>query len=442
MQIQKLTQPRYLFLLLLALSLSVRIGASLALGAVRADPSLLDVDEQEYYQYAGDLLQGKYEFNSRRTLGHIAVIALYRLLTFDHFVPTQLLATAVFSLAPPLMYLLVRRITRNNLVAAIVGLLVVFWPPYIYYGNSLYSETTALPLFTAFLLLLPRGSILTTHPDGSWRRWVGCGVLLGLCMLIRPMYLMFVPLAVLIVFLEELQWKTAFRRAGILLAGCFLVVLPWSIYMSTNAGTLVLVSANGGETISGGLNPALIEQGYQTFVAPDGRITWTGPGKWLPRHESGYLTQTEEQKLPYIEQDKLLKQRTLAWIGQHPVETLYLQAAKLLYMWGFYPLRFDKQTLLGSIPTILALVFSVASLMRFRHYSRHLCRFWILPLFVCGIALISWGSWRFRQPGDLGILTLSTLFLLSLFIQPPDLIRSPRFPAIHLPGIRQPMLRS
>ena len=441
MLVKRLSQSRHLFLLLLALALSVRIGASLALGAVRSDPSFLDMDEQEYYQYAGDLLRGEYQFSSRRTLGHVVVIALYRLLSFDNFTVTQLFTTAVFSLAAPLTYLLVRRITRNNLAAAIVAVLVIFWPPYIYYGNSLYSETTALPMFTAFLLLLPRGSILAVSPDGSWRRWVGCGVLLGLCMLIRPMYLIFVPFAVLIVVLEELRWATALRHVGVFLAGCAIVLLPWSIYMSSHTGVPILVSANGGETISGGLNPRLVEHGYQTVTTPDGRVTWTGPGKWLSIYDSGYLS-LAEQKLPYVEQDKLLKQRTLSWISQHPAETFYLQAAKLLYMWGFYPLRFDKQTLLGSLPTILALVLSIASLLRFRHYSRHLCRFWLLPIFVSGVAFISWGSWRFRQPGDLGLLVLSTLFLLSLFIQPPDLIRSPKFPAINLPRIRQPSLRA
>jgi hypothetical protein len=37
-------------------------------------------------------------------------------------------------------------------------------------------------------------------------------------------------------------------------------------------------------------------------------------------------------------------------------------------------------------------------------YIRNLVRFWVLPIYVSAIALISWGSWRYRQAGDLGIL--------------------------------------
>jgi dolichyl-phosphate-mannose--protein O-mannosyl transferase len=152
----------------------------------RANPTLLDSDEQEYYQLAGNLLKGDYEFNSRRTLGHILIVAIYRFITFDNFFAIQLLSIIVFSLSAPLMYLLVRRVTENNLLATIVGLLVIFWPPYIYYGNSLYSETTVLPLFITLLILLPRGSLLTNKSDGNWFHWILCGTILGLCTLVRP----------------------------------------------------------------------------------------------------------------------------------------------------------------------------------------------------------------------------------------------------------------
>lgn len=421
MLINKLTRSRYVFLFLLALSVTVRIGTSLTILEPRSAPNLLDMDEQEYYQLAGNWLQGEYEFNARRPLGHVLVLVCYRLVTFDNFLATQLLASFLFSITAPLAYLLVRRITGNQLLAAIVGVLIIFWTPFLYYGNSLYSETTALPLFTAFLLVLPRGSLLTEQPEGSRSRWMLCGTLLGLCMLIRPMYLLFTPFAGLIVLLEEQHWHLALRRIGLFAAGCCLIVFPWSIYMTANAGVPILVSANGGETIAGGLNPNLAKNGFQVVTAPDGRQTWSGPGKWVGISETGYLSKAE-LKLPYAQQDGLLRQRTAEWIRQNPGSALYLQAAKLLYMWGFFPLRFDKQTILGSIPTLAALVLSIAALIRFRQYTRQLARFWLLPIFVSGVALVSWGSWRFRQPGDLGLLVLSALFVLSLLVNSSNLL--------------------
>ena len=417
----RLNQPKYLFLFLIALSAFVCVGAALALG-LAVDVSLLEADEKEYYDLAGELIQGKYEFNLRRPPIHVLMLALLRLVSFDNLVATQVLVSAIFSLTGPLMYVLVRRITGNNLLAIAVALLTIFWPPFVYYGSTLYSETTALPLFVAFLILLPRGSVLAAQRDDGWRRCLLAGCLMGLCMLLRPMYLLFGSIAVVILFLEERRWLVALRRAIILTIGCCLVVLPWSVYISAQAGKPVLVSANGGETLGGGLNPVLIEQGYKVFIAPNGRQTWVGPGKWLAEHENGYLNQ-EELRLPYDQRDRLLRQRTIEWALAHPGSALYLQTAKLLYMWGIYPFwNGVKQTLFGNLPTVSLIALSILSLLRFRRYWRHLARFWILPVFVSLVALISWGSWRFRQPGDLGLIMLGGLFLCSLFVRPSSLI--------------------
>jgi len=417
----QLSRPKNILFTLLTMAVIVHLGASLALSPV-VEAQFLDADEQEYYRLAGNLLHGEYEFQSRRTLGFVLILALFRLVTQDNLIATQLLTTTLFSLVGPLMYILVRRITGHNLLAVTVAVFVIFWPPFLFYGSSLYSETAALPLFITLLILLPRGSILTRNSDGGWRRCIFAGVLMGLCIHIRPMYLLFTPLTVVILFLEEHNWRIVLRRSVLLAIGCCLVVLPWSVYISVQEGIPFLISSNGGETISGGLNPVLVEQDYKIVIAPDGRETWVGPGKWLTESQSGYLSQ-DELKLPYAQRDKLLKERTIAWVINNPLSALHLQTAKLLYMWGFYPFwQGAKQTLFGNLPTVILLGLSSISLIRFRCYLRHLSRFWILPVFVSVVALISWGSWRFRQPGDLGLLMFGSLFLWSMFVKPKRLM--------------------
>jgi hypothetical protein len=146
--------------------------------------------------------------------------------------------------------------------------------------------------------------------------------------------------------------------------------------------------------------------------------------------DTGYLSD-DELKLPYAQRDVLLRRRAIAWALSNPGSALRLQGAKLLYMWGLYPFwNGARQTFLGNVPTIALLILSVFSLLRLRRYLRHLSRFWILPLFVSIVALISWGSWRFRQPGDLGLIALSGLFLWSFFVDPKLLMKS------NLPGGR------
>jgi hypothetical protein len=100
-------------------------------------------------------------------------------------------------LTAPITYLLVRRVVKNSLVAAVTGLAVIHWPSFIYNGRTLYSETATLPLFTPYLTLIPRGSILTTDPIKGWLTWFLSGSFLGLCVLFRPMYLLFFSFVVL-----------------------------------------------------------------------------------------------------------------------------------------------------------------------------------------------------------------------------------------------------
>jgi dolichyl-phosphate-mannose--protein O-mannosyl transferase len=100
----------------------------------------------------------------RRPVGYVSFLALIQLITLGNFAALQLANAAVFSLTAPIMYLLVRRVVENSLVAAVTGLAVIHWPSFIYYERTLYSETATLPLFTLYLTLIPRGSILTTDP--------------------------------------------------------------------------------------------------------------------------------------------------------------------------------------------------------------------------------------------------------------------------------------
>ena len=383
------------------------------------NPLSMDADEQEYYGLASALLNHSYMFDPQRPPIHVLILYILRVFTFDHLLATRVLVSLIFSLTGPLMYLLARRMTGHIFFALTVGVATILWPPFIFYGSTLYSETTALPLFVLVLLSMPFGSVFVCSARLGWGRSGVAGALLGLCILVRPMYVLFPPFAVLILFLEEQSRAVATKRAASLAAGCLLVVLPWSTYISLKTGVPILISANGGQTLGGGLNPVLLERGYQTSVAPDGRQTWVGPGKWIDQWSSSYLRNKSEQELPSAQRDALLRQRAINWIRQNPGSALRLEGAKLLYMWGFYPFwNGTRQTLFGNVPTVIMLVLSVLSLGRLSGSFRRMARAWTLPLFVSMVALISWGSWRFRQPGDLGLIMLSGLFVWSLFVNP------------------------
>jgi hypothetical protein len=87
-------------------------------------------------------------------------------------------------------------------------------------------------------------------------------------------------------------------------------------------------------------------------------------------------------------------------------------------MWGVYPMTRNgtAQMLAGNLPTIALLLFVALALVTQRGGRAGLVRFWALPLFVSGVALISWGSWRFRQPGDVGLIALAAIMAVRMIV--------------------------
>jgi hypothetical protein len=82
-----------------------------------------------------------------------------------------------------------------------------------------------------------------------------------------------------------------------------------------------------------------------------------------------------------------------------------------------------KLSLFGAVPTVLLLLISIGFWCWLPPLRKHYPRLWLLPLFVSGIALISWGSWRFRQAGDAGLIAFCAIGFFYLV----DRRRPPRF---------------
>jgi 4-amino-4-deoxy-L-arabinose transferase-like glycosyltransferase len=407
--------PARMALWLYAIACAILLLVGLAV-RFRTGAALLEADESEYLGLSGEIMRGVWAISPRRTLAFPALLAGIRSL-WDDLLFLQFVVTAVFALSAPALFALVRRLTGSTAIAAIAALAFVSWPPAIYYGTSLYSETLALPAFLAALALLPPGSRVAAGisagtgttgvaalPRAPWRHALYAGLMLGLAAHIRPMYLLFLPVLVLVVLIEEARVGAALRRVAIVLAGFAMVVLPWSLYMSQRYDRVIVLTANGGETLAGGLTPRLLTPAGRYTVDTADRAAWVGPGKWLPIYQNGYLS-AEEQTRPYAQTDAMLQKRTFAWIAGHPAEAAFIELRKLSYMWGIYPFveNGTRQWLFGNVPTLLVMALSLAFLMTSRTARVALPRLWMLALFVSGVALISWGSWRFRQPADAGL---------------------------------------
>ena len=395
------------FLLIYGLSLLANLGAIHVLH-VPNTPLKLEKDALEYYDLSRHLGQSGYDLDSRRGPGHIFILAALETVARDNLVLLQQLVSIFFSLTAPLVYLLGLRIGFRRSIAAASGCLTAVWPLFISCGITLYSETTALPIFLAFLVSLPRGEMMAAFQLKSVWRWIGSGLLLGACILTRPMYMIFILFLVPIAWSESGSFVKALYRCLLILSGTLLAISPWSLWISHHEKHFVLVSTNGGETIAGGLNANILTVAKH-YITADGRQSWVGPGKWISGYYTSYLSEQELQ-LPRHLRNQILMQRTIAWMAAHPTQAFSLECHKLAYMWAIYPFwNGTRQTLLGNIPTLLLLIFASLGLFYGRQSIRHLAIPCCLPLFVSAVALISWGSWRFREPGDVGLLLLATL---------------------------------
>jgi len=411
-QLPRWLTVRNVFLLLLLISLAVDLGFGFAY-KFRLSPDQLDADELEYYKMAGQMMGGTLHLTARRTLGFPLLIASVRSIN-DNFLFLQAVICALFSFSAPLLFLVVRKVTRSTGAAALSGLALALWPPVIFYGVSLYSEALALPVFLLALWALPVGSRTHATVKGfRWKQAAAAGLLLAIATQVRPMYLIMTPFIAIIIAIEEADLRAAFRRLLVVALAYVAVTLPWSIYMTERFHHPILITSNGGETLSGGLNPKLLEPWAERRKLVGGRDVWVGPGKWLTPHQNGYLAPAE-LALPYDQQDALMRERTMAWIKANPGAAVQLESCKFLYMWGLYHISKNgpAQLLFGNLPTLALLAMALFGFIRVPEARTALARFWVLPFFVSAVALISWGSWRFRQPGDAGLVAFCAVCVL------------------------------
>lgn len=368
------------------------------------EASTLDVDESYYYQQAQKIVDGTYTLNFYRPIGFPTILAGALYLANSSLLGAKWILMLISALKAPLLFIFMKRLTGNVWVSLISGLILAIWPTTNYLAASFYSESISPTIFLGFINILPFGNHLA-----SWWKWVLAGLILGVLILVHPSFIIFIPFLFLILLLENREWKTVLKSSLLTLLGVLAVVAPWSYTVSKHEGRFVLLSANGADALAGGLNSYLIDTGYQLVKAPNGRITWVGPGMWTD--QSDYLTR-EENALPPIQRNDLLFYKVMDWVKAHPKDALYLEFAKLTNLWGIYPifLELEERLIFGNIPIIICFILALCALWIWRKEYRTTSRLWAPLIFVSLVALISCGSWRYRAPTDGVMIALAVMF--------------------------------
>jgi 4-amino-4-deoxy-L-arabinose transferase-like glycosyltransferase len=213
----------------LAAAIVIGLGARLAYAfATRHFP--LAGDEIEYDAEGLLISQGHFFWTSLpygilhagawKPPGYPLWVGLWYTLLGHHPFAVKLVQVPLGAITIALSWLLARRLfgTRVALVAAFV---VALYPLAFQYEELLYSESLATPLTLAVLIV-----IFTRKPTA--RRAVGCGVLLGILLLIRSSSV-FVLAGALVAWGVAVGWRRGIPLTILTTVVAALVVSPWTI---------------------------------------------------------------------------------------------------------------------------------------------------------------------------------------------------------------------
>lgn len=235
--------PRYPRLLLVILA----VGLVLRLSVIAFHQRPLISDEKEYDQLALNLsTKGTYSYDSAptayRPVGYPAFVGAVYYIAGHHPIAVKILQafldllTALF-----LFHLLSEFHERMRVLGAALWAL---YPPAILYTNFLMSET----LFV-FLLI---GSFVTWKSlDSRPSLFIFLsGALLGILVLIKPNFILFLVALPLLLF----RTKVSAKQTALAVAGLLIVVAPWLMrnYINFNSFSL---NSNGGINLLIGNNP-------------------------------------------------------------------------------------------------------------------------------------------------------------------------------------------
>lgn len=324
-------------------------------------------------------------------------------------------ATVVGVLQPLLVYLLGRRVAgeRAGLVAA---LLTAFYAYFIYYAGTLMTEPFYITAILAGLYFTLR--VVDARGRQKTLLAIALGLTLGIAILLRQLFLLFVPLLIL------WWWWTSYRqsrqlpvRHTLLTGGLIaMMLLPFTIYNYARFDQFVLLNTNAGYAFFWANHPV-----YGTDFEPI-----------LPAEMGSYqeLIPEELRHLDEAALDRALLQKSLGFVLEEPGRYLRLSVSRIPDYFMFWP-----STESGLISNV-ARVASFGLLWPFMALGvgLSLWRAWkgklaaepvlLILLFAASytvIHLLSWALIRYRLPVDAVLLVMAAVAIVDVMGQIPHL---------------------
>lgn len=264
----------------------------------------------------------------------------------------ELLQCVVGALSVVVLHRLVCAVADHSTAAA-ASWIWALHPVAVYWCTMGQPMVWEWPLLMALWL----GFLHLAQARGT-RAWLGVGLLLGLAVLFKTLYVLMLPvLAAWALLNRGVAVASLVRRLALATAVMGLVLAPWAVRNRLVLGQFIWGTTNGGVTLWLGAND------YATggVFAADGTPLLTHVP--LP-------LQQQVAPLDEVTRDRVFAQHARAWIAAHPWEYLALVPRKLACLWWFEPYGPSRFPALRAAVWLGTLPFALAGLWLMRRRWR------------------------------------------------------------------------
>lgn len=400
---------------ILAVALVLRIGAAYWWQSrVPAGQRFGFPDSESYWTLGQRIAAGKsYEFGPIpyylfRTPGYPLLLSPIFLIGGQHppVMAGRMLSVVLGTLTVLLAALLARQLFDER-VSVLTALAVAVYPEAIAQSVFVLSEAPFTPLMLVQLSAWIAATRTKSRSDlAGWS--LGAGMAGGLATLMRPSWLLFLPLALVLSLVLPGQRLKQLAIGGLTIVSFCLTLSPWWIYTTVIAGRFVPTSLQVGASLYDGLSPDANGASDMRFVA-----TFIAE-----QRRADQLTKPSPRQLFEDRLDERMKQASLAWAKQHPRRVLELALTKFLRIWSPWPnateFRSTTLRLVLMLSYVPALILIAAGFWQSRKLGWPILLLALPAAYFTLLHVIFVSSIRYRQPALIPLLVLAAVAVAAL----------------------------
>lgn len=274
-----------------------------------------------------------------------------------------------------IIFLISKRVF-NLKVAVISALIACFYPAFVKSAGHLMTEN----LFT-FIFIIAIFYLLKYTQKQDFHNLIFLGIALGIAALTRSVIL-FLPLLIILLFIKrDILSIRGFRKyilSVVVFILCFLLpIIPWTLRNWQVHHRFIPICTKGGLVL------------YSSYFPKDGKLYGFTTNDLIT--EKAKLTGSE------AEQSSFLFKETLKSIRNNPQRVLKLELLKIAYFWSPFDWEIIGYGVYNFMYVFILPFFIFGIFITFRRF-KELLPIYLPVLYAFAIALITYGSPRFRLP--------------------------------------------